>query len=62
MKANLYAVVSRAVLDGIEEGLTDANKRTPSPMLQETLASAIEQTHRAVMREIVEYVKFETNE
>ena len=42
--------------------LTDVNKRTPEPMLQEVLASAIEQTHRAVMREIVEYVKFETNE
>ena len=62
MKAKLYAVISRSVLDGVEKGLAQANSRYDKLLWKGVMAEWTEDIHREVMREILEYVDFEDHE
>lgn len=62
MKANMYAVMSRAVLDGVERSIEELNSKLDKPMSPTMKSAVVEATHQNVMREILEYVEFEDHE
>jgi hypothetical protein len=62
MKANMYAVISRSVLDGVEKSIDELNSNLDKPMSPMMKSAVVEATHQNVMREILEYVEFEDHE
>jgi hypothetical protein len=62
MKTKLYAVISRSVLDGVKEGLNQADGRYDRILGKQVTAEWAEDIHREVMRELSEYVDFEDHE
>ena len=57
MKAKLYNIVSRCVLDGIEQGSINHNHHR---VVREKLSPELtENIHMSIMRELSEYIEFE---
>lgn len=62
MKPNIYNILSRCVLDGIEQGVINTNNsgiagvNAPRVNLSPEMTENI---HMSIMREITEYIDFE---
>ena len=57
LKPKTYAVLDRAIEDGIAYGITRAHKHTDAPTMQQIQASI----HIAVMNEIAEWFHIDDN-
>lgn len=58
MKPNLYAIISRVVLDGIGQGFRNTRALIPD----KDASNLTENIHMAVMRELTEYFTFKDDE
>lgn len=58
MKPNLYAIISRVVLDGIDQGFRNTRAIIPD----KDASNLTENIHMSVMRELSEYFTFKEDE
>lgn len=61
MKPNLYAIISRLVLDGVSQGIRNTESAAPS-VQPRTVENLTENIHMAVMRELTEYFTFKDDD
>lgn len=60
MKAKLYELVSRCVLDGIQNAQREANdERGCQDSVAELSSEGVDEIHMSIMREITEYIDFQ---
>lgn len=60
MKVNIYAVISRSVLDGIHQGISEANRHAENPVKIDERTR--ESMHSEIMRELTEYIDWEDSD